>query len=230
MYTERNQFKQQCTQAIRKWDQAIRERNDYKDQYAKVKRQHEDAIKEINQNMNVRIKAGKDIKRLTDERNAAMQEYSMIMSERDTFHKEMEKLQDEVQETRKSKKAHDEDRRKLNCQIEMLKREVEQSLQERDKAMRENHDLRDRIGAGSAKSLSDVNSGKSNRGGNRFELDKHKKVDRDSASNEMIDSGANSEVDSKLRVDNLDQANVEIERLRKIGDKLSVELQGKIFN
>ena len=49
------------------------ERNDFKDQFVKVKRQHEDAVKEINQNMNVRIKASKDIKRLTDERNAAMQ-------------------------------------------------------------------------------------------------------------------------------------------------------------
>ena len=81
--------------------------------------------------MIVRVKASKDIKRLTDERNAAMQvrhfkkkkliparnseyrtkfyfrlsflsfsnlqEYSLIMSERDTFHKEMEKIQDEVQ-------------------------------------------------------------------------------------------------------------------------------------
>ena len=62
--------------AIRKWDQAIRERNDFKDQFVKVKRQHEDAVKEINQNMNVRIKASKDIKRLTDERNAAMQVYT----------------------------------------------------------------------------------------------------------------------------------------------------------
>ena len=38
-----------------------------------MKRQHDDAIKEINQAMTVRIKASKDIKRLTEERNAAMQ-------------------------------------------------------------------------------------------------------------------------------------------------------------
>ena len=68
-----NLFSFGCFSAIRKWDQAIRERNDFKDQYVKFKRQHEDAVKEINQNMNVRIKASKDIKRLTDERNAAMQ-------------------------------------------------------------------------------------------------------------------------------------------------------------
>ena len=41
--------------------------------YFQVKRQHEDAIKEINQNMTVRVKASKDLKRLTEERNAAMQ-------------------------------------------------------------------------------------------------------------------------------------------------------------
>merc|ERR1719412_599193 len=137
MFTERNQLKQQCTQAIRQWDTAIRERNDYKDQYSKVKRQHEEDIKEINQNMIVRVKASKDIKRLTDERNAAMQEYSLIMSERDTFHKEMEKIQDEVSESRKAKKQEEEERKKLSCQVEMLRREVEQALQERDKAMRE---------------------------------------------------------------------------------------------
>lgn len=45
------------------------------------------------------VQASKDIKRLTEERNAAMQEYSMIMAERDTVHKEIEKLQDEVANT-----------------------------------------------------------------------------------------------------------------------------------
>ena len=42
-------------------------------QINQVKRQHDDAIKEINQAMTVRIKASKDLKRLTEERNAAMQ-------------------------------------------------------------------------------------------------------------------------------------------------------------
>lgn len=53
-------------------------------------------MKEINQAMAVRVKASKDLKRLTEERNAAMQEYSLIMSERDTVHKEMEKLSDDL--------------------------------------------------------------------------------------------------------------------------------------
>ena len=41
--------------------------------FVKVQRQHEEAVKEVNQAMSVRIKASKDLKRLTEERNAAMQ-------------------------------------------------------------------------------------------------------------------------------------------------------------
>ena len=47
-----------------------------------------------------------------------------------------------VSESRKTKKQEEEERKKLSCQVEMLRREVEQALQERDKAMRESHDLR----------------------------------------------------------------------------------------
>ena len=48
-------------QAIRQWDQALRERNDYREALAKVQRQHEEAVKDINQSMAYRIKASKDI-------------------------------------------------------------------------------------------------------------------------------------------------------------------------
>ena len=74
--------------------------------------------------MAVRIKASKDIKRLTEERNAAMQEYALIMSERDSVHKEIEKLQDEVsvtntkmKEVESSSKKQDEEKRKYLCQM-----------------------------------------------------------------------------------------------------------------
>ena len=131
----------------------MRERNDYRDALAKVQRQHEEAVKEINQAMAVRIKASKDIKRLTEERNAAMQEYALIMSERDSVHKEIEKLQDEVsitntkmKEAEHSSKKNDEDKRKFVCQIELLKREIEAALLDRDKAIKEAHELREKGG------------------------------------------------------------------------------------
>lgn len=61
---------------------AIRQRNEYKETLSKITGQYEEAIKEINQAMAVRMKASKDLKRLTEERNAALQEYTLIMSER----------------------------------------------------------------------------------------------------------------------------------------------------
>lgn len=74
----------------------MRERNEYREALAKVQQQHEEAVKEINQAMMLRMKASKDMKRLTEERNAALQEYSLIMGERDTVHKEIEKLGDDL--------------------------------------------------------------------------------------------------------------------------------------
>lgn len=50
---------------------------------------------------------------------------------------------------------------------------------------------------------------------------------RDFASTETIDTSALAT--KKERLDNLDQANAEIEKLRKLGEKLTGELQGKKF-
>lgn len=56
---------------------------------------------------------------------------------------------------------------------------------------------------------------------------------RNSASSETMDisgSNLNLEVGIKERLENLDQANAEIDRLRKIIEKLTGELQGKTTN
>ena len=50
---------------------------------------------------------------------------------------------------------------------------------------------------------------------------------RDFASTETIDTSALAS--KKERLDNLDQANAEIEKLRKLGEKLTGELQGNII-
>ena len=116
--------------------------------------------------MAVRIKASKDIKRLTEERNAAMQEYALIMSERDSVHKEIEKLQDEVsvtntkmKEVESSSKKQDEEKRKYLCQIELLKREIVAALIDRDKAIKEAHELREKVGEREKSSLESSSQG-----------------------------------------------------------------------
>lgn len=79
-----------------------------------MQQQHEEAKKEINTAMTIRMKTNKDMKRLTEERNAAMQEYTLIMSERDTVHKEMEKLtEDKAQAIKKIKILENESKQYL---------------------------------------------------------------------------------------------------------------------
>ncbi|VEN54343.1 unnamed protein product, partial [Callosobruchus maculatus] len=124
----------------------------YKD-YAKYREAHQKLQQQYEEAVNVTIKANKDIKRLTDERNATAAEYSLIMSERDTVHKEMEKLSDDLTQAMKKIKLLDsnnqelqEEKRGLNYQLESLRREIASALHERDKALKECNDLREKFG------------------------------------------------------------------------------------
>ncbi|KAF7278190.1 hypothetical protein GWI33_008684 [Rhynchophorus ferrugineus] len=178
----------------------------YRDAHQKLQQQYEEAV-------NVSIKANKDIKKLTDERNATMAEYTLVMSERDTVHKEMEKLSDDLSQALKKikildvdKKELQEEKRGLNYQLESLRREIVSALHERDKALKECNDLREKFGELGATSedgrllLGD--------GGLRKE---HLRDDSRS-------------IGQRQRLDNLDQANQELESLRKSLDKAQTEL------
>ncbi|CAG2115386.1 unnamed protein product [Medioppia subpectinata] len=69
---EKNGLKQQCTQAIKQWDKALREVKELKEQLTRCKRQRDEALKEINQAMAVRIKAAKEMTRLAEENERAL--------------------------------------------------------------------------------------------------------------------------------------------------------------
>ncbi|CAB0004616.1 unnamed protein product [Nesidiocoris tenuis] len=223
---ERNGLKQQCTAAIRQWDIALRERNEYQEALAKIQQQHEEAVKEINQAMAVKMKASKDLKRLTDERNAAMQEYSLIMSERDTVHKEMEKLTEDLTQAKKKNKVIEaeakqfaEEKKALTYQVETLKREIASALHDRDKALKEVNDLRQR--GGEFKDRNQMEGVKTRYDPSYRDRDTGRKNLRESQSSSMdLFSKCHKE-----RMDNLDQANQEIDKLNKQVDKLQAELQ-----
>ncbi|KAK2725696.1 hypothetical protein QYM36_000258, partial [Artemia franciscana] len=227
-------LRQQCTAAIYQWNDAVQERDKLKEMLAKGQKEYQKAIKDIDEAMAVRMKASKEIKKLTEERNAAVQEYSMIMSERDSVHKEIEKLQDELNQATKKNKAleskmkeYTEEVKALHYQAESLRREVASALLDRDEAIKEVNELRKRLGE-----QNDI-------GGSidgiklRRDYDTEKK-DRDFRG-ERQDSdigGFRGERDSKSQrgeqADNLDQANQEIEKLRKHNEKLQAELNETI--
>ncbi|XP_031826443.1 MAGUK family member discs large 5 isoform X5 [Nomia melanderi] len=222
---ERNGLKQQCTAAIRQWDIALRERNEYREALAKVQQQHEEAVKEINHAMVLRMKASKDMKRLTEERNAALQEYSLIMGERDTVHKEMEKLGDDLTQAyakvthfENQNKQFIEEKKALSYQIETLRREISSALQDRDEALKQCNQLRQKFG--------DYSEGSNRDYKNRMELHSYNR-ERDNSNKEAEreNNTADYTKRDKERMDNLDQANLELDKLRKSVDKLQAELE-----
>ncbi|EFN86554.1 Disks large-like protein 5 [Harpegnathos saltator] len=223
---ERNALKQQCTAAIRQWDIALRERNEYREALAKIQQQHEEAVKEINQAMVLRMKASKDMKRLTEERNAALQEYSLIMGERDTVHKEIEKLTDDLSQAygkithlESQNKQLVEEKKTLSYQIETLKREISSALQDRDEALQMCNELRQKFG--------DYSEGSSRDYKHRLELHSFSR-ERDSVIKEDAERETNTRDYAKRdkeRMDNLDQANQELDKLRKAVDTLQAELE-----
>lgn len=76
-----------------------------------------------------------------------------LNSYRDTVHKEMEKLSDDLTQAMKKIKILDsnnqelqEEKRGLTYQLESLRREIASALHERDKALKECNDLRQKFG------------------------------------------------------------------------------------
>lgn len=60
-------------------DKAMRDLSKFREAQLKLQQQYDDTVKEGNA---IRMKATKELKRLTEERNATMREYNLIMSER----------------------------------------------------------------------------------------------------------------------------------------------------
>merc|ERR1719193_227822 len=139
----------------------------------------------------------------------------MIMSERDSVHKEIEKLQEEVSnsnsrlKTAENKmKGQEEERRKLVCQIELLRREIDAAMTDRDVALKEGHELREKLGerdkSAAAKSTLDFDSRREYM--SRLEVDK--KSMRDSADSETVDTHTDRQ-ERLGKIESLEQALLE---------------------
>lgn len=76
---ENSSFKQQMSILYSQRDKAMREMNKLRETQLKLQQHYDDSVKEGNA---LRVKATKELKRLTEERNATMREYNLIMSER----------------------------------------------------------------------------------------------------------------------------------------------------
>ncbi|CAH0725462.1 unnamed protein product, partial [Brenthis ino] len=218
---ENSRLKTQCHELTQERNSVIRERNALKQQVASVVRQWEGGVRER-----------ADIKRLTDERNAAMAEYTLIMSERDTVHKEMEKLSDDLQAALKrvaaleaALQASREEQRATALQAESLRREIESALLERDRAIKECTDLKTPQNTSTLGKSRQDNSAyhhlglSSGVGTDGFLNGQHS---NDPSMDKL--QGACGAAEAGARVDDVELANQEIERLRARAQRLAHDL------
>ncbi|XP_060804907.1 disks large homolog 5 [Amyelois transitella] len=218
---ENKRLKTQCHELTQERNSVIRERNVLKQQVVSMSRQWEGRSDRS------------DIKRLTDERNAAMAEYALVMSERDTVHKEMEKLSDELEAALKrvsaletALQAQREEQRAAALHAESLRREIESALAERDRAIKECSDLRAPAPAALAKARQDNSAyhhlGLTSGGGNDGFLNGQHSNDPSLDKLQGL-VGMSSDSADKERAESLEQ-NPEVERLRKQLDRMQNQL------
>lgn len=242
---ERNGLQQQCTAAIRQWDKALRECTEAKEQLAKVQQQRDEAMKEIHQAMAARIKATKDLSRLTEERNAAVQEYSLVMSERDSVHKEIESLQEDLAQSQKKIKALEDSKKVMHHENEKLRAEALAAVIEKERAIKECNEMRDKSGdfpEGTASPTSPSRSsmstapfglylwGSSSSATSWANQTPSKRTNSHLLKQNHLSASNSSSVSTlshpqlKLKIDNIDQAMHEIEILRRQVDRLQHDL------
>ena len=140
---ECDELRQQCTAAIREYDKALRERDEAIQSSLKADQKLKMALKESE--MNYRMRHSKEIAKLQDERNAALNEYRLVMSERDSVHRDIEKLQDDLANSQKMVTTHLEEKEKIQHEAECLRQEINTVLIDRDQAVKESYGLKERL-------------------------------------------------------------------------------------
>ncbi|KAK3761794.1 hypothetical protein RRG08_010119 [Elysia crispata] len=138
---ERNGLKQQCTDAIRKWNQTLIDHSQMKEKLGMVINQRDSLSRDFNQTFARHAELKKNYEALRVEKDAAVKEYALVMSERDTVHKEIEQLQDKLSSLSKHAESLSAEKVDLESQLETSQRDMAAVLSERDKYRREWSDM-----------------------------------------------------------------------------------------
>ncbi|XP_055681938.1 disks large homolog 5 isoform X1 [Lutzomyia longipalpis] len=136
---EKDELKHQLLMAIRQLDSVQRERDERSQQL----KHNDDVIKGLNQVLESKCI---ELRRSTEQRNAAEQELSLILSEKDTVLKENQKLSDDLvivmKKSTEFEGRYKEEKQALLYENERLKNELEASLHYREDLLKECESLR----------------------------------------------------------------------------------------
>ncbi|XP_059176195.1 disks large homolog 5-like isoform X2 [Physella acuta] len=138
---ERNGLKQQCTNAIREWNQTLYNLGQMKEKLSLVIKQRDDFCTDFNQTFAKHAELKKSFEALRAEKDAAVKEYALVMSERDTVHKEIEQLQDKLNAVGKHAEKLSIEKKTLEVELESVRHDMSTVLTERDKYRRERNDM-----------------------------------------------------------------------------------------
>ncbi|GFR82371.1 disks large homolog 5-like [Elysia marginata] len=215
---ERNGLKQQCTDAIRKWNQTLIDHSQIKEKLGMVINQRDTLSRDFNQSFARHAELKKNYEALRVEKDAAVKEYALVMSERDTVHKEIEQLQDKLTSLSKHTEGLSADKMDLESQLEASRRDLAAVLIERDKYRREWSDM------------SGINQGLKHE---RLEFKMRMEQQRDMARqerNEALDQMEQIIKDTyektqKEKAEEIDSVVKESENLKKQVEKLKLDLE-----
>ncbi|RWS05832.1 disks large 5-like protein [Dinothrombium tinctorium] len=126
-------------------DDARREASEAKSYLMKVQQQRDEALNKVKETVSLRIKATRDLARLTKERNDAVKEYNLIMSERNSVHEDIKNLQIECSESKSRLKCLEKENRELFAENQCLKKQKIKLLLKNEQITKDCNFLRFRL-------------------------------------------------------------------------------------
>lgn len=218
---EKNELEQQCTDTKYHWDLTLQNYNDLQETVINDQYQHEDVVKEINEAIACSVKSSEELKNLNKAHDAAVEECKLIWSEHDSVCDEIKKVSDDLSTTYNKNKFLEckiksclSEIKTLHLNNESLKREKLLALRDRDKALKKCNDYKKRFELLSAE----------NKSHNHLNCDLNIATENHNDSREQRVSLDFFGTFQKEHIDNIDQANKEIDHLRKLADKYHKEL------
>ncbi|XP_065324409.1 uncharacterized protein LOC135931311 isoform X1 [Gordionus sp. m RMFG-2023] len=125
-------LKQHLTGLSRKLEITLLETKQATYQLKTVSQQRDEAIKEMNHALALQIRSSKDLEKRLMERNAVVQEYSLVMAERDTVHQEIDKLQEEINDNKIKINRLEKETQENAEEKEAYKKELDMSSKEQN--------------------------------------------------------------------------------------------------
>ncbi|XP_051529533.1 disks large homolog 5-like isoform X2 [Myxocyprinus asiaticus] len=134
-------YQQQYSSSTRRFESLQQELNKISAQNDELQREMECLQMESTRYKTLQLKAVKDADKLKEERDSVLNEYRLIMSERDQVIKEVDKLQTGLDAAEAKLKNTSSERSVASEEIEALRQELNSSLVDRDRAIREKAEL-----------------------------------------------------------------------------------------